>query len=75
MIAIAEDRRRTNQAKPAVPTFEELLSAIEQRAAVAFRTLPPSEREDLTAETVANAFCAYQRLSKGVLATLSIPRR
>lgn len=44
------------------PTFEDLLSSIERRAAVALRSLPPSEREDLVAEAVANAFCAYQRL-------------
>ena len=62
MIAIAEDRRRTSQAKPAAPTFEELLPAIQQQAAVAFRSLPASEREELATETVANAFCAYRRL-------------
>ena len=46
----------------ALPTFEELLPAIEQQAVVAFRSLPPDEREDLIAEVVANAFCAYKRL-------------
>jgi hypothetical protein len=60
MIAIVEHQARA--CTGAAPTFEELLPAIEQHAAVAFRSLPPSEREDLVAEAVANAFCAYQRL-------------
>jgi hypothetical protein len=45
MIAIVEHQARA--CTGAAPTFEELLPAIEQHAAVAFRSLPPSEREDL----------------------------
>ncbi len=60
MIAVIEPRCRVRE--DASPSFEELLPAIEQQAVVAFRYSPPSEREDLIAETVANAFCAYSRL-------------
>lgn len=42
--------------------FEELLPAIQSQARVAFRGLPASEKEELIAETIANAFCAYRRL-------------
>ena len=60
MIAVLEPRNCTHT--DVESTFEELLPAIKQQAVVAFRSLPPSDREDLVAETVANAFCAYQRL-------------
>ncbi|MCR9117620.1 MAG: hypothetical protein NXI22_11810 [bacterium] len=60
MIAVVEQQSRARTGS--APTFEELLPAIRKRAAVAFRTVPASEREDLVAEVVANAYTAYQRL-------------
>ena len=60
MIAVVKPRCRARV--EAAPTFEELLPGIEQRVQFAFRDSPASEREELIAETVANAFCAYQRL-------------
>ena len=58
MIAIAkQDRRQTNH-----PIFEAMLPAILKQADVAFRFSPREEREELIAEVVANAFCAFHRL-------------
>ena len=65
MIAISQPTkhsRRTHTADPTTPAFEDLLSAIKTQARVAFRGLPASEKEELIAEVVANAFCAYRRL-------------
>ena len=62
MIALAEKSRRKKQSKPSAPTFEELLPAIKKQARVAFRDSTHNEREELMAEVIANAFCAYQRL-------------
>ncbi len=42
--------------------FEELLPLIRRIAAIAFRGHPHERREDLIAEAVANAFCAFKRL-------------
>ena len=60
MIAIVEQESRTRQDD--APTFEELLPAIQKQAAIAFRYLPLSDREEYVAETVANAYCAFHRL-------------
>jgi len=58
MIAIAkQDQRQNNNL-----IFEDLLPAIHQQAQVAFRFSPREEREELIAEVVANAFCAFHRL-------------
>ena len=60
MIAIAkQDQRQHNH-----PIFEELLPAIRQQAHVAFLSHPREEREELIAEVVANAFCAFHRLAQ-----------
>jgi hypothetical protein len=67
MIAVAKPSARHN----ALPTYEDLLPAIEQQAAAAFRTLPPAECEELIAEVVANAFCAYQRLVERGMANIA----
>ena len=42
--------------------FEDLLPAIRQYAFMAFRSHPREERDELTAEVVASAFCAFHRL-------------
>lgn len=42
--------------------FLTMLPAIQQQARLAFRARDPETREELTAEVVANSFCAYQRL-------------
>jgi RNA polymerase sigma factor (sigma-70 family) len=44
------------------PEFEDLLPAIRQYAFMAFRSHPREERDELTAEVVAGAFCAFHRL-------------
>ncbi len=62
MIAVTKACPRTRQITPAPPSFEELLPVIRDQAGFAFRFFPLSEREELVAETVANAYCAYQRL-------------
>ena len=62
MIAVTITCPRTRQITPAPPSFEELLPVIRDQAGFAFRFFPLSEREELVAETVANAYCAYQRL-------------
>jgi hypothetical protein len=62
MIALADKKRRTNKNYPSTRAFEKLLPTIEKQASIAFRDSPHSEREEQVAETVANAFCAYQRL-------------
>ncbi len=69
MIAIVDqqDCARTG----AAPTFEELLPAIKRQAAVAFRSLPKSEREDWVAEVIANACCAYRRLADRGMANMA----
>ena len=60
MIAIAkQDRRQNNQV-----IFEDLLPAILKQADVAFRFNPREEREELIAEVVANAYCAFHRLAE-----------
>ena len=60
MIAIAkQDRRQNNHL-----VFENLLPAIHQQAQVAFLSHPREEREELIAEVVANAFCAFHRLAQ-----------
>ncbi len=60
MIAIAKQERRQNNNR----IFEDLLPAIRQHAYVAFRFNPREEREELIAEVVANAFCAFHRLAE-----------
>lgn len=58
MIAIAKRRSPpTTHAR-----FEAMLPAIRAYAHRAFRSFGPEARDELVAETVANAFCAYQRL-------------
>ena len=54
MIAI-EDSGSARASASELPVFEDLMPAISKQAAVAFRASPPSEREDLIAETVAHA--------------------
>jgi len=58
MIAIA--KRRTHSTNEA--GFEAMLPAIRASARRAFQSANPEAREELIAETVANAFCAYLRL-------------
>jgi hypothetical protein len=60
MIAIAKQDQRQNNNR----IFEDLLPAIHQHAHVAFRFNPREEREELIAEVVANAFCAFHRLAE-----------
>lgn len=62
MIAVTEVCLPSCQPTPAPPSFEKLLPAVRDQAAFAFRFFPRSQREELIAETVANAYCAYQRL-------------
>ncbi|HEX3659667.1 MAG TPA: hypothetical protein VHV55_28020 [Pirellulales bacterium] len=58
MIAIAKRRSRaTTHAR-----FEAMLPAIRAYARRSFRSTNPELREELIAEVVANAFCAYQGL-------------
>ena len=60
MIAIAkQDQRKNNHL-----IFEDLLPAIRRHAQVAFVSHPQEEREELIAEVVANAFCAFHRLAE-----------
>jgi hypothetical protein len=42
--------------------FLAMLPLIREQAQHAFRNVRPEEREELIAEVIANAFCAYQRL-------------
>jgi len=42
--------------------FIAMLPVIEQQARLAFRSADPESREEMTAEVVANSYCAYQRL-------------
>jgi hypothetical protein len=42
--------------------FLEMLPAIREQARLAFRSFDPEAKEELIAEVVANAFCAYERL-------------
>ena len=58
MIAIAKQDRCQNT----TTAFENLLPAIRKQAQVAFLSHPHEEREELIAEVVANAFCAFHRL-------------
>jgi len=59
MIAVAKRDHRQDNA-----VFENLLPAIRQQAQVAFCSCPNEEREELIAEVVANAFCAFHRLAE-----------
>lgn len=49
--------RRVSQKK-----FEEMLPLIQKQAAYAFRDSKSEQKEELVAETVANAYCAFVRL-------------
>jgi hypothetical protein len=71
MIAATNDLRGHGNAHAEAPPFEELLPTIRSHAEYVFRCVHPCTREDLVSETIANAFCAYQRLiarGKGGLA-------
>lgn len=59
MIARAEKLR----AQTLQDRFLELLPQIQAQASLAFRHEKPERREELIAETIANSFCAYQRLA------------
>ena len=61
MITIAKQDDQQNEIHR---VFEDLLPAIRQQAHVAFRFSPREEREELIAEVVANAFCAFHRLAQ-----------
>jgi hypothetical protein len=61
MIEIAQQKR--NRAPRTSPVdFERLLPQIREQARLAFRFAKPELKEELIAETIANAFCAYVRL-------------
>jgi hypothetical protein len=62
MIAIAPKGRRRQSVPAWHPLFLEMLPRIRQQARIAFRSAGPEAREELVAETVANAFCAFARL-------------
>ncbi len=61
MIAVAKQDGQQNETHR---VFEDLLPAIRKQAHVAFRFNPREEREELIAEVVANAFCAFHRLAE-----------
>jgi hypothetical protein len=62
MIAIAHPSKSCPTASNAHDQFLEMLPTIREQARLAFHSSRPEAREDLIAETVANAFCIYQRL-------------
>jgi hypothetical protein len=54
--------RLPREARPVPRHFESLLPAIRRQARHAFRRLPRELREELIAEAVAQAYCAFRRL-------------
>ena len=62
MSAATEEVRGNRHAPAEAPAFEELLPTVRSQAEYAFRCASADTREDLVNETIANAFCAYQRL-------------
>ena len=61
MIVIAH-RHRNQATKTSHGDFERMLPAIREQARLAFRFARPELREELIAETIANAFRAFVRL-------------
>jgi len=59
---IAPVKQRRQKRRTAAPKFEELLPSITDQARYAFRNQNADEREDLTAEVIANAYVAFNRL-------------
>jgi hypothetical protein len=57
MIVIAHRPKQTSHAD-----FERMLPQIREQARHAFRAAKPELKEELIAETIANAFCAFVRL-------------
>ena len=62
MIKIAKSQRSTVEQNSPDARFESMLPAIERHARVAFREFNAEQREELTAEVVANVFLAFRRL-------------
>jgi len=59
---ITEAKPRADHVPAWHADFLKMLPAIQRQASLAFRGLPATERDDLIAEIVANALCAYRRL-------------
>ena len=59
--------------KFADPKFEEMLPVIRRQARRAFWDRSPDEREELIAETIANAYCAYCGLIERGKAAVAYP--
>jgi hypothetical protein len=62
MIARVIERRRSNKRRIANQTFLDMLPQIRSSARLAFRSAGPEAKEELVAEVVANAYCAFVRL-------------
>ena len=64
MIAITPTRRQRRSSKRRIDErFLKMLPAIRRQAHIAFGHLDREQREELTAEVVANAFVAFRRLA------------
>ena len=59
MIAFSKPLKGKEKSQRDDDAIEQMLPAIQRHARIAFRALPISERDEMIAETVANAFCAY----------------
>ena len=62
MIALLKDGRTDEQQELVHERFLAMLPQIRRQALVAFRDRGAEARQELAAEVVANAFCAYTRL-------------
>ena len=61
MLAVMKSTEHRASA-PVLPSFEQLLPTIQRQAQWAFGRMLASEREEMVAEAVANAYCAFCRL-------------
>lgn len=73
MIARAKKNPRTSAALAITARFLALLPAIREQARFAFRHEKPERRQELIAETIANAFVAFVRLMNRGLDDLIYP--
>ena len=73
MIAIKEKSAESDRSSDMHARFIEMLPQIRRQARVAFRGLPSEQRDDLIAETLANAFCAFVRLVERGRESLAYP--